>query len=463
MKPVVVLVGRPNVGKSTLFNTLTRTRDALVADEPGLTRDRLYGNGKVGDRPYLVVDTGGITDERNALNALMSVQARQALTEADVAILLVDGREGPNAADRAIADEIRQRGKISVLAVNKTEGLDAALAVTEFFDLGLGEPVAISASHGDGIEQLMQRVLTPLARVEEEAELQEVPRVAVAGRPNVGKSTLVNAMLGEERVVVFDEPGTTRDSIFVPLERGEKRYVLIDTAGVRRRGRIDAAVEKYTVIKTLQAIGVANVVVLVLDAHQEVSEQDVTLAGYILEEGRSLVLAVNKWDGLEESRRDWIKRELERKLPFLGFAPPHFISALRGTGVASLFPAIDRAYASARCSIPTPRLNRILQQAVQVTAPPIVRGRRIKLKFAHQGGKNPPRIVIHGNQTESVPDYYSRYLSNVFREALKLEGTPVRIEFVTGENPFQGKKNVLTRRQFEKRKRLRRIARKKYG
>jgi len=463
MKPVVVLVGRPNVGKSTLFNNLTRTRDALVANQPGLTRDRIYGNGRIGDRPYLVVDTGGITDDHGALPSLMSVQARQAIAEADVVVLLVDGRAGPNAADRAIADEIRRLGKSAVLAVNKTEGMDPALAVAEFHDSGLGQPVAISASHGDGVELLMRGVLEPLARVEEDADAHDVPRVAVAGRPNVGKSTLVNAMLGEERVIVFDEPGTTRDSIYIPLERADRHYVLIDTAGVRRRGRVDDAVEKFTIIKTLQAIGVANVVVLVLDARQEVSEQDVSLAGYILEEGRSLVLAVNKWDGLDDSRRDWIKRELARKLPFLVFATPHFISALRGTGVGSLFPAIDRAYASARGAFPTPRLNRILQDAVQVTTPPMVRGRRIKLKFAHQGGKNPPRIVIHGNQTQAVPDSYTRYLSNVFREALKLEGTPVRIEFVQGQNPYEGKKNRLTKRQFEKRQRLRRISRKKGG
>ncbi len=461
MKPVVVLVGRPNVGKSTLFNTLTRTRDALVADEPGLTRDRLYGNGRVGDRPYLVVDTGGITDDSSPLTSQMSAQARQAIAEADVVVMLVDGRAGPNSADRAIASEIRRLGKTAVLAVNKTEGMDPALAVAEFHDFGLNQPIAISASHGDAVDELMRRVLAPLARVEEEEPAHDVPRVAIAGRPNVGKSTLVNAMLGEERVVVFDQPGTTRDSIFIPLERADKRYVLIDTAGVRKRGRIDSAVETYTVIKTLQAIGVANVVVLVLDARQEVSDQDVSLAGYILDEGRSIVLAVNKWDGLEESRREWIKRELERKLSFLAFSPLHFISALHGSGVGSLFPAIDRAYASARQSFPTPRLNRILQNAVQVTAPPVVHGRRIKLKFAHQGGKNPPRIVIHGNQTKAVPDSYTRYLSNVFREALKLEGTPVRIEFVQGENPYEGKKNRLTPRQFEKRQRLRRIARKK--
>ena len=463
MKPVVVLVGRPNVGKSTLFNALTRSRDALVADVPGLTRDRLYGNGRIGDRPYLVVDTGGITEGGGTLGELMSAQTRQAVAEADVVVLLVDGRAGPNAADHAIAVQIRQIGKAVVLAVNKTEGMDPALATAEFHDLAGSEPVAISASHGDGLDALMHRVLGPLAMVEDEPAMADVPRIAVVGRPNVGKSTLVNAMLGEERVVVFDEPGTTRDSIRIPLERADRHYELIDTAGVRRRGRVNDVIEKYTVIKTLQAIEIANVVLLVLDATQEVSEQDVSLSGHILDEGRSLVLVINKWDGLDESRRDWIKRELERRLPFLGFCSPHFISALRGSGIGALFPAIDRAYESARRAFPTPRLNRILQKAVQVTAPPMVHGRRIRLKFVHQGGRNPPLFVIHGNQTAAMPSYYTRYLVNVFREELDLEGTPVRIEFVQGENPYRDRKNRLTPRQFEKRQRLRRITQKKNG
>ena len=465
MKPVIVLVGRPNVGKSTLFNALTRSRDALVADEPGLTRDRQYGNGVVGDRPYLVVDTGGIAGETDALKTIMSAQTHQAMEEADAIIFLVDGRAGSNATDRSIADTLRRLGKPVVLAVNKTEGMDPAVVTAEFHVFGLGSPAAISAAHGGGLTELMLRVLTDLPRVVEDPDDQEstTPRIAVAGRPNVGKSTLVNAMLGEERVVVFDMPGTTRDSIRIPLERKDKHYILIDTAGVRKRGRVSDTLEKFSVIKTLQAIEEANVVVLVLDAHQEISEQDVSLAGYILEQGRSLVLAVNKWDGLDEARREWIKREVERKLPFLAFAGVHFISALNGAGVGGLFPAIDRAFRSARMVLATPLLNKVLQLAVQSTPPPIHHGRRIRLKFAHQGGKNPPRVVIHGTQVNAVPDSYKRYLSNSFRKAFKMEGTPVVIEFVQGENPYEGRKKVLTRRQHESAKRIRRIRKKKYG
>ena len=464
MKPVIVLVGRPNVGKSTLFNALTRSRDALVADEPGLTRDRQYGNGRVGDRPYIVVDTGGIMQETDGLRAMMSAQTQQAMEEADAIVFLADGRAGLNAVDRGIADRLRRLGKRVILTVNKTEGMDPSLVTADFHTLGLGVPVAISAAHGNGLQELMQRVLAQVPRVEEEAASDDaIPRIAIAGRPNVGKSTLVNAMLGEERVVVFDQPGTTRDSIRIPLERQDQHYVLIDTAGVRKRGRISDVLEKFSVIKTLQAIEEANVVVLVLDARQEISEQDVSLAGYILEQGRSVVLAVNKWDGLEEGQRDWIKREFERKLPFLAFAKVHYISALNGTGVGGLFPAIDRAFQSARKVLSTPRLNKALQLALQATPPPIYHGRRIKLKFAHQGGKNPPRVVIHGNQVNAVPDSYKRYLSNVLRKTFRLEGTPVVIEFVQGENPFEGKKKVLTRRQHEKARRIRRIRKKKFA
>ncbi|HEX9626648.1 MAG TPA: ribosome biogenesis GTPase Der [Acidiferrobacterales bacterium] len=459
MKPVVVVVGRPNVGKSTLFNALTRSRDALVADEPGVTRDRQYGQGAVGDRPYLVVDTGGLAAGGGMVGQVRG-QVEQAINEADALIFLVDGRAGPNALDREIADDLRRRGRAVTVAVNKTEGMEAAQAVADFHALGLGEPLAISAAHGQGLTPLMDRVLAPLARVPDEAVDDDVPRIAVAGRPNVGKSTLVNAMLGEERVVVADQPGTTRDSIHVPIERRGRNYVLIDTAGVRRRGRIEDAVEKISVVKSLQAIDAANVVILVLDARQEVSEQDVNLAGYILEQGRSLVLAVNKWDDLDAGQRDWIRREIERRLPFLAFAKTHYISARDGTGIGALFPAVDRAYVSARKALPTPRLNRILQDAVRATPPPMVRGRRIKLKFVHQGGRNPPRLIVHGNQVESVPDAYRRYLSNAFRQALKLEGTPVRIEFVQGENPYEGRRNTLTPRQQAKRKRLRRLQKK---
>ncbi len=447
MKPVIALVGRPNVGKSTLFNALTRRRDALVADAPGLTRDRQYGDGRVGDRPYLVVDTGGLGDERDVLRSLMTAQTKQAIGEADAVILLVDGRAGLNALDRRIAEQLRRLGKPVRLAVNKTEGLDADLAVAEFNELALGSPWPIAATHGQGIQPLLLDLLAELPRAAEAVDDRECPRIAVAGRPNVGKSTLINALLGEERVVVFDQPGTTRDSIRIPLEHKGKHYVLIDTAGVRRRGRIDEGLEQISVIKTLQAIDEANVVILVLDAQQEIGDQDVNLAAYIIEQGRALVLAVNKWDGLEESQRVWIKRELERKLLFAQFAPPHFISALHGTGVDKLFPAVDRAYASAHKTLSTSSLNRVLEKAVRATPPPLVRGRRIKLKFAHQGGKNPPRIVIHGNQVEAVPVSYVRYLANTFYKACKLEGTPVRIEFEKGENPYEGKQRVRPTRR----------------
>jgi GTP-binding protein len=466
MKPVVVLVGRPNVGKSTLFNALTRSRAAIVADAPGVTRDRQYGDGRVGDRPYLVVDTGGLaTTAAPGIAALMSAQTRQAVDEADAIVLVVDGRTGPTGDDREIAQYLRRTGKPVTLAVNKTEGLEGAAAVAEFHALGLGEPAAVAAAHQQGVEPLMRRVLQPLPVIEETVAPVDLPRIAVAGRPNVGKSTLVNALLGEERVVVADQPGTTRDSIRIPLRHGERDYVLIDTAGVRRRARVAEAVEQFSVIKTLQAIGEANVVILVVDARQEVSDQDVDLAGYVLEQGRSLVLAVNKWDGLEESRRDWIKRELDRKLPFLSFAPPHFISALERTGIDSLFPAIDRAFASAQAELPTARLNRVLERAVQTTLPPVARGRRIKLKFAHQSGHNPPRVTIYGNLVALVPQSYRRYLANAFRNAFKLEGTPVRVEFEQGENPYAEKrpKKRLTPRQSAIARRERRLVRKRRG
>jgi len=463
MKPVVVLVGRPNVGKSTLFNVLTRRRDAIVADQPGVTRDRQYGDGRVGDRPYLVVDTGGLTTETQGIAALMSLQTRQAMDEADAIVFVVDGRAGPSAADREIAQQLRRLGKNVTLAVNKTEGIEPAVAVAEFHALGLGTPVAVSAAHSTGLEALMAIVLAPLPREMETEVPADLPRIAVAGRPNVGKSTLVNTLLGEERVVVADQPGTTRDSVRIPLHHHGRDYLLIDTAGVRRRARVEEGVEKYSVIKTLQAISEANVVILVLDARQEVSEQDMDLAGYILDEGRSLVLAVNKWDGLEESQRDWIKREIDRRLSFLTFSPPHFISALQGSGIAALFPAIDRAFASANVDLPTARLNRVLEKAVQATPPPIARGRRIKLKFAHQSGHNPPKVTVYGNQVASVPDSYRRYLGNTFRNAFHLEGTPVRIEFAQGENPFETKKpkRKLTLRQNALARRERRISKKR--
>ncbi len=453
MKPVVALVGRPNVGKSTLFNRLTRSRAAIVSDEPGVTRDRQYGDGLMGDRPYYVVDTGGISEGLHAraggdaLRAPILVQVRQALAEADAIIFLVDAREGINPLDRDIANDLRRLGKPVTVAVNKAEGMDAASAASEFHALGLGMPWSISSAHGDGIAELMEHVLAPLPRVPEAQTPSDVPRVAVVGRPNAGKSTLVNALLGEERVIVSDQPGTTRDSIEVPLERAGKAYVVIDTAGVRRRARVEEAVEKFSAIKTLQALDQANVVILVLDAQAGIGEQDATLAGYVLKRGRALIVTLNKWDAIDKSAREWVKREFERKLAFLDFAPVHYISALQGTGIGNLFASVDRAFASANRELPTPRLNRILHTATSSTPPPLVRGRRIRLKFAHQGGRNPPVVVIHGNQVRSLSASYRRYLAHAFHKAFHLVGTPVVIQCREGENPFKGKAPHRRRRR----------------
>ena len=442
MKPVVVLIGRPNVGKSTLFNRLTRSRAALVADEPGLTRDRQYGDGRVGDRPYLVVDTGGVTTglgpagRADVFTAVLTAQTRQALAEADAVVLLVDGREGLTPLDRQIADDLRRMGKPMAVAVNKTEGVDPATAVAEFHALGLGEPTAISSARGDGVQLLMERVLAPLPVVIPEEAPAGLPRIAVIGRPNAGKSTLVNALLGEERVVVSDQPGTTRDSIHVPLERGGKSYILIDTAGVRRRGRVASTLEKYSVIKTLQAIDEADVAILVLDVLAGVAEQDAALAGYVAKCGRGIIVAGNKWDAIDAAQRRMVKHELQRKLPFLEYAPIHYISALHGSGVGALFGSVDAVHAATNKTIATSKLNQVLRAAVAATTPPVVRGRRIRLKFAHQAGKRPPLILVHGTQVGRVPESYRRYLAGVFRKAFGLVGTPVRVEFRQGKNPY---------------------------
>jgi len=444
MKPVVVLVGRPNVGKSTLFNALTRSRAAIVADEPGVTRDRHYGDGRIGDRAYLVVDTGGLGGADNDSHQdVMSSQTRLAIAEADAIILIADVRSGLVAADQELAAELRRLGKPVTLAVNKAEGMEPTLAEAEFHSLGLGPPIALSATHREGLNRLMEQVLgaLPPAAVEPDDNVPQdsAPRIAVVGRPNVGKSTLVNRLLGEDRMVVADQPGTTRDAIHVPFVHRGRHYILIDTAGVRRRARVHEAVEKHSVVRTLQAVSEADVVILVLDASQEVSEQDISLAGHVLEQGRAVVIAVNKWDVADEHHRYWIRRELDRKLTFLDFAAPHFISALDGQGVGQLLPAVDRARAAATRTLPTPRLNRILARAIQQNPPPRVGGHRPKLRYAHQGGRNPPRIVIHGGRTGQIPASYRRYLANTFRRAFRLEGTPVVIDFQSGDNPYAGR------------------------
>jgi len=461
MKPVITLVGRPNVGKSTLFNRLTHSRAALVADLPGLTRDRIYGDGKIGDRPYMVVDTGGLTGEKGGAKedivGLIAEQARQAMQEADVIVFLVDGRGGLTAGDAQIANYLRQLGKRIFVAVNKSEGVDPHIAAAEFQALSLGQPHAISSAHGNGVAQLMAAVLAELPEVSaENINEQEGIRVAVVGRPNVGKSTLINRMLGEERVLVYDQAGTTRDSIYIPYERDGQRYVLIDTAGVRRRARVEDVIEKFSIVKTLQAIDAAHVVIMVLDARESVHAQDLTLAGMVVERGRALVIVVNKWDGLPPEQRQQVKTDIDRRLPFLDFATLHYISALHGSGVGDLFDAVLGAYDAAMRKMPTPELTRILTQAVIHYPPPLVKGRRIKLRYAHQGGSNPPLIIVHGNQTASVPAAYQRYLINTYRDVLRLQGTPVRIEFKSGTNPYAGKKNVLTRRQVTKRRRQQR-------
>jgi GTPase len=455
MLPVIALVGRPNVGKSTLFNFLTGTRDALVADLPGLTRDRKYGYGKVGSIPYLVVDTGGLVVDARGIEVLMAQQTLRAIEEADRVLFMTDAREGLTPSDHFIAQTLRKLDKRVIVVANKAEGLDASTAEADFHQLGLGEPQAISAAHGDRVRALMDEALTGLEHaVETDAAGPDDIRVAVIGRPNVGKSTLINRLLGEERLIAFDQPGTTRDAVFVPFERDGRRYTLIDTAGVRRRARVEEAVEKFSVIKALQAVDSANVVIGIIDAHDTVAEQDATLFGMVAERGRSLLIAVNKWDNIPMDKRDEIRTGLDLRLPFLDFAPVHFISALHGTGVGELMRGVSEAYDASMREIPTPELTRVLELAIQQHQPPLVRGRRIKLRYAHQGGRNPPVIVVHGNQVQHVPDAYRRYLANLFRKHFRLEGAPVRVEFRADENPFKGRRNPLTPRQVRSRKRL---------
>lgn len=462
MLPVIALVGRPNVGKSTLFNFLTRTRDALVADLPGLTRDRNYGYGKVGSIPYLVVDTGGLVVDAQGVEQLMAKQTLRAIDEADRVLFMVDTREGVQPSDHFVAQTLRKLGKQVIVVANKAEGVDAATAAADFFQLGLGEPESISSAHGDGVRALMERALEGIEIADKEALVGggDDIRVAVIGRPNVGKSTLINRLLGEERLIAFDQPGTTRDAVFVPFERDGQQYTLIDTAGVRRRARVEEAIEKFSVIKALQAVDSAHVVIGVIDAHDTVAEQDASLLGMVAERGRALLIAVNKWDGIPSDKRDEIRAGLDLRLPFLDFAPVHFISALHGTGVGELMRAVKHAYDASMREMATPELTRVLETAIVQHQPPLVRGRRIRLRYAHQGGRNPPIIVVHGNQVQHVPDAYKRYLANVFRKNFRLEGTPVRVEFRADENPFKGKRNPLTPRQRRSRQRMMKRVRK---
>jgi len=489
MLPVVALVGRPNVGKSTLFNRLTRTRDALVADFPGLTRDRKYGQAKLGGYEFLLIDTGGIQGDEAGIDALMAEQSLQAIEEADVVLFLVDARDGVMIADEAIAHHLRQSDKTVYLVANKTDGVDIDSVIPDFYSLALGDIHPIAASHGRGVQVLIETSLAPYAvemglvnldaeadewAEEEEEELTEetaeeqakalqaLPiKLAIIGRPNVGKSTLTNRILGEERVVVYDMPGTTRDSIYIPMERDGREYVLIDTAGVRRRKNINQAVEKFSIIKTLKAIEDANVVLLLIDGRDNISDQDLSLLGFSLNAGRSIVIAVNKWDGLDTDTKDRIKSELDRRLGFVDFARIHFISALHGSGVGNLFDSVTEAYNSATKRTSTSMLTKIMQMAVDDHNPPMFAGRRVKLRYAHAGGYNPPVIVIHGNQVKKLDLSYKRYLMNYFRRTLEIMGTPIKIEFRNSDNPFEGKKNKLSPTQLRKRERLMRHHKKK--
>ncbi|WP_028486992.1 ribosome biogenesis GTPase Der [Thiomicrorhabdus chilensis] len=449
-KPVIALVGRPNVGKSTLFNRLTRSRDAIVADYPGLTRDRQYGTGRVGQSDYIVVDTGGLSGETEGVDPLMAGQVQAALEEADAVLFLVDGRQGLTHGDEVIAKYIRQFDKTVQILVNKTEGYDHDLAKSDFYQLGLGDPLPISSAHGDNVANCINHVLDqiPQKEGENEQELDDHPgiRVAVIGRPNVGKSTLINRMIGEQRVVAFDMPGTTRDSIYVPFERDGQEYTLIDTAGVRRRKNISEKVEKFSIVKAIEAMEDSHVVILVIDGSEGLTDQDLTLLGLAIESGRGLVLAVNKWDNLDADQRQKVKHELSFRLQFADYAKQHLISALHGTGVGDLFKTVKSVYLAAMKRVSTSDLNRVLEQAVLEHQPPLISGRRVKLRYAHLGGLNPPRVIIHGTQVDRLPQAYTKYLTNVFRKAFKWVGTPVTIEYKVTANPFEGRKNKLSER-----------------
>ncbi len=441
MKPVLALVGRPNVGKSTLFNRLTKSRDAIVADFAGLTRDRHYGNARLGKHEFIVIDTGGFEpDASSGIYKEMARQTQQAVAEADVVVFVVDARDGLSAQDHDIANYLRRLGKPCLLVANKAEGMREGAQLAEFYELGLGEVLPVSAAHGQGIRSMVELALEPLHLDEQddEADAEEgVIRLAAAGRPNVGKSTLINTWLGEERLVAFDMPGTTRDAIHVPLERNGQRYDLIDTAGLRRKGKVFEAIEKFSVVKTLQAIESAHVVLLLLDATQGVTDQDAHIAGYILESGRAVVLAVNKWDAVDDYQRELLHRSIETRLSFLKFATIHFISARKRQGLGPLWDSMNQAYRSAMCKMSTPVLTRLLLEAVQFQSPKRAGMFRPKLRYAHQGGMNPPVIVVHGNSLEHVTDAYKRFLEGRFRKEFKLEGTPLRIEMKTSHNPYK--------------------------
>ena len=457
MLPAIALIGRPNVGKSTLFNQLTKSRDALVADQPGVTRDRRYGMGRSGGRRYVVVDTGGLGGSGSeVIESAIQRQVGLAVEECSSAVLVVDYREGITEADRQVALLLRKSGKAVTIAVNKSEGVSPDLAAADFHELGLGEPVSIAALHGQGVRALLERVLEPFA-VEQESDQPDIeagPKLAVIGRPNVGKSTLINRLLGAERLITSPEPGTTRDSVLVPCERDGQHFVLIDTAGIRRRARVSEAVEKFSVVQSLQAIEDAGVVLCLLDAREGITDQDLHLIGLVAARGRALVVGVNKWDGMTSSERRRVQAQLDRQLIFVPYARVHHVSALHGSGISDLIKSAFVAYRSAGRDLATPTLNQILQRAMQAHAPPMVRGRQIRLRYAHQGGRYPPLIVIHGSQAERVPEHYRRYLENTFRQVLKLKGTPVKVEFKSGDNPFAGRRNALTRRQVKRRKRL---------
>ncbi len=454
-KPVIALVGRPNVGKSTLFNRLTRSRDAIVADYPGLTRDRQYGTGRIGPKPYIVVDTGGLSGEADGVDPLMAGQVRTAIADSDAVLFLVDGRTGLLPADEGIAQYIRQFNKPVYLLVNKAEGHNTDVIGAEFFQMGLGQPYVISSAHGDNVREMMDFVLAEISsekeeeEAEEEFDLDDHPgvRIAVIGRPNVGKSTLINRMIGEDRVVVFDMPGTTRDSIFVPFERDGKIYTLIDTAGVRRRKNISEKIEKFSIIKAIEAMENSNVVILVIDGSEGVTDQDLTLLGLAIESGRGLVIAINKWDNLSQEQRKKVKHELEYKLVFIDYAKQHLISALHGTGVGGLFKTVNVVYEAVMRKVSTADLNRVLEQAVLDHQPPLISGRRVKLRYAHLGGSNPPRVIIHGNQVDKLPRAYTRYLMGVFRKAFKWIGTPVMIDYKVTVNPYKDRKNIFINRK----------------